>query len=41
MPAGAEICDKCTDPDHWDMLLFDTVISQERFGVVAVVPEVL
>lgn len=37
MSAGAEICGKCTDPDHWDVLLCDTVISQERFGVVALV----
>jgi len=41
MPADAEICDKRTEPDHWDMLLFDTVISQERLGVVAVVLQAL
>lgn len=37
IPAGAEICDKCRHPDHWDTLLFNTIISLERFGVVAAV----
>lgn len=41
MRAGVEICNKCTDPDHWDMVLFDTVLSQERFGVEAIVSQVL
>lgn len=41
MLAGSEICDKCTDPDHQNVLLFETVTSQERFEVVAVVLQAL
>lgn len=38
---GREDADKLQHPERWDVLLFDSIISQERFGVVVLVPKAL
>lgn len=38
---GREDADKLQHPERWDVLLLDSIISQERFGVVVLVPKAL